>query len=292
MAAMNPLAPSLGTGNHRTHRPHRCTRFSDIRFSAPDHSYIHAPTSTPLISATTILKSIKPEFDRDTIAARTAAKRGVSTESILAEWEQSSSRALANGSAVHAYAEDIVAGLDPSPVVELGNDHLPEVVGFKSAWVKMRQQFNAKVVRTETIVGDLSFGIAGTVDCLARLTFDRPGDGHRGFERTTTLHVFDWKTGKRFNSQNNFGEKLLPPFDDLDNCELSIYSLQTSIYRLILERNPNDLLCGGVDGGDYTDLPFGDSFLVYLPPDGGYYFYRGIDYRERVAEWLNWRLFR
>lgn len=103
-------------------------------------------------------------------------------------------------------------------------------------------------------------GIAGTVDALLL-----SNDGHR------LSHVWDWKTGKEFKTENRF-QNLLPPFEDLPDSDLSAYSLQLSLYRLIIERN--------------TSLEVGDCYIAHLDPVGGYHIHKALDLRERVESWL------
>lgn len=232
----------------------------EISFDAASHTYAHIPTGRALLSVTTALRMIKPPFDREGISLRMAAKTGRSQEEILAEWEANSISAMNKGQAVHAYAEDVLSELN-TPVEEAGNRTILEMAAFKRAWGEMQNDLKAEVMANEMTVGCPELGVAGRVDRVARLTFgDKP-----------TLHIFDWKTGKRFNSTNNFGERLLPPFHDLDNCELQIYSLQTSIYRLLIERTFGKL---------------GDAFLVHLANDGSYRFIRARDHRARCEQWL------
>jgi hypothetical protein len=113
-------------------------------------------------------------------------------------------------------------------------------------------------LRVESIVGNLEWKIAGTMDALLLS------------DKTTRHHVFDWKTGKEFRFINQYSELLLPPFDDLQNCEHVVYSLQTSIYRALVERE-------GIDCGD--------SWIVHVTADKATP-YRATDYRERVLQWL------
>ena len=48
--------------------------------------------------------------------------------------------------------------------------------------------------------------------------------------------VADWKTNNIFNYYNPYGyETLHKPFDHLQNCQWSIYSIQLSVYALMYE---------------------------------------------------------
>jgi len=126
---------------------------------------------------------------------------------------------------------------------------------FGALWASLKNK--VVVSKVEWIVGDDELGIAGTVDTV--------------FCGDTGIHIWDWKTGKEFKINNPWGKNLLPPFNDLPECELSIYSLQVSIYKLIIERN--------------TDLVLNTSYLVHLS-EGGYQIYPALDLTERVKQWL------
>lgn len=257
--------------------------FPEVSFNREAHSYCWrdrdnaaaaaAATPIPLISATTVIGELKPEFDRDGISRMVANRDGKTQEEVLAEWEQKSLNALAKGSAMHAYIEDLLQGRMDAVVEEM--NELPELAGFKRAWQRLEKSHGARMEHQELVVGDVELGIAGTVDAV--VTLNQPANP-RKLKRV--WHVFDWKSGKKFESSNRY-EKLLPPFQDLDNCHLNVYSLQTSIYRLILERAARRL---GLGGGE--DVEFADSYLVHLRTDGSHYTYRGRDYRARVEEWL------
>ena len=235
--------------------------FAAIVFDRDSHSY--TLRGVALVSVTTVIGELKPPFDRDRVSQRVAERDGLTVDEVLAEWEAKSLAALAKGSAVHAYIEDLFQGRADT-VVESMND-LPELAGFKRAWARLVTSHGARMERQELVVGDAALGVAGCVDALVTLS-------EGGVRR---WHCFDWKTGKKFDAHNRF-ENLLPPFQDLDASHLTMYSLQTSLYRLILERAA-------------PTLTFGDSYLTHLRSDGSHAVYRGRDYRERLRRWLESR---
>jgi hypothetical protein len=229
---------------------------SDVVFNQADHSYWL--DGRRLESVTTVVKSIVPAFDRDKVAGCVSSRRGIPVETVLLEWETKSAVALEKGTRVHAYIEDVMAGI-VDPVLSAVNEKLPEMLAFDLAWRSLRDRLNAEVVGREQIVASAALGIAGRVDAILRLTLP---DG------TAAMCIFDWKTGK-FSDRNPF-ESLLKPFSDLPNSEVHVYSLQTSLYRLILEE----------DGESYHH-----SYLVHLSEHGTYRAYRSIDYRDRLRGW-------
>ncbi len=229
---------------------------SDVIFNPSDHSYWL--DGRRLESVTTAVKSIVPAFDRDRIAASVAKKKSVTVESVLAEWDAKSALALEKGTRIHSYVEDVIAGIS-DPVLALVNEKMPEMVAFDLAWRSLCDRLGAEVIGRETIVASPALGLAGRVDAILRLHLP---NGKKA------MCVFDWKTGK-FNDRNPF-ESLLSPWSDLPHSEFHVYSLQTSLYRLILE-----------EGGE----SYHHCYLVHLSEHGTYRVYRSGDYRERLRSW-------
>ncbi|MBA3533760.1 MAG: PD-(D/E)XK nuclease family protein [Ardenticatenales bacterium] len=197
--------------------------FDQIAYDEASHTY--TLNGQALTSVGRMIDYVKQPFDAPTIAARTAAKTGQTVEEVLAMWETKRVAAQQRGERVHRYIERVLRGqqdaADSDTFLAL-NDKLPEEHAFDSFWEQTGSKL--QVLKTEWIVGDAELGVAGRLDSL----FSSPA--------TNRDHVWDWKTGSRFNTSNRW-QILLPPFDDLDDCEFNCYSLQLSLYRLIVERN-------------------------------------------------------
>ena len=222
----------------------RAARGSAVTFDAETHTY--TVNGRVLPSVTTVLRSLKIPFDAQGIAAKVAVRDGLDVSTVLAQWESKRDRALTRGKSVHRAIEAHLSGIRPT-------DESAEYRMWKQWW-----SGTMTPVAVEHIIADEQLGCAGTVDAVL------------WSPKTRLLHVFDWKTGDAFKTENRFGDRLLSPFDDLDACELESYSLQVSLYRLMLERQGND--CG-------------DSWIVHLTANGALP-YRAYDYRKRLREWL------
>lgn len=195
------------------------TDFSQIQFNPAYHTYTH--DGQRLKNVTTYIRQFEQPFDKDYWSRRKADERGISVEEILAEWEEKAAMSREKGTRFHNHIEAVLTGhADPDdPYLQL-NETMPEIQAFNSLWCSLGAMVN--VVKCEWVVGDLKYGIAGTVDALL-------------FNPVTeTYSIFDWKTGKPMDS--GYGN-LLEPFDSLAATNLNKYSLQTSLYRLIVERN-------------------------------------------------------
>jgi hypothetical protein len=235
------------------------TDFDKIEVDSANHGYrINGKT---LLSVTTLIKHVAPEFDKDTVSQRMADRGGVSQAEILRQWEEKGAYSRDKGTRVHSYIEDRLNG-KYDLILASTNERPPEIDGFDAAWKSLCGNLNAKPVCQELVVGDEQFGVAGRIDTLLEIVLPKLGRQHC---------VFDWKTGK-LETKNSY-ERLLPPFQAYDNCKLNVYSIQLSLYRLILERNrPGE--------------PYGECYILHLRPDGSYMLHRAVDFRSILAEWL------
>lgn len=222
--------------------------FDKIKFRRKDHTYWLG--EQPLTSVTQTISRIAPKFDADGNAARMAARDGTTKEAILELWQRKSRAALDKGTAVHAFIEQIIKGKRPKCAI-------PEAQAWLEWWRGAKRYLDP--VGVEMIVGDSELGVAGTMDFLA----------HSSKNGKTT--IIDWKTGSKFETENRWGRFLLPPFSDLPDNELHRYSLQVSLYRLILER------------AGFANM--GESYIVHLGPEKAHA-YKAHDYRKRLEAWL------
>lgn len=231
------------------------TDFTQIIFNPDAHTYTYQ--GKDLLGVTKLIKQLQKPFNGS--PARQARERGVSEAVILAEWKQAAEEGRERGRQTHQYICRVLGSLpDVSDRFLSLTEKLPEMSAFDSFWSRVKD--TVQVVWVEKVVGDEMLGIAGTLDTVL---LDN---------QVANMHLmWDWKTGKKFRLDNPF-QKLNPPFADLDDCELIIYSLQTSLYRLIVERN--------------TSLEFSQSYLLHLSPQGTFNVYPAIDYRARLLEWL------
>lgn len=231
------------------------TIFSQIVFSKDDHTY-HL-NGRRLNNVSALIKSVTPPFDAPAVATRVAAKRGTTPAEILAEWDQKRQAGLDLGNAVHEYIQQALASGQAADDPFLALNHRPpQCDQFDRLWAKLEP--HNQVIKIEWIIGDAELGLAGTADCLLL--------NHK----TGQFHLFDWKTNSKFRLDNPW-QNLLPPFDDLNDCDWNKYSLQISLYRLIIERN--------------LGLPMGHSYICHLRPDD-HELHQALDLREECEKWL------
>lgn len=266
--ARQDVAPWNGAFKHKPIKPfipqeaEMQTDFTQIEFNKDAHRYFIGEQE--LTGVTDYLKRFQPPFDRDGIARRSAEKEGRTKAEVLAEWDAKGEKARKIGLAVHSHIEQTLRQnggngqmtLDPFLTLNL---KLPEIEAFDNLWRQTRLTVSWCMEHVEWIIGDVKLGLAGTVDTMLYS------------HQTKKYHIWDWKTGNL--DLYNKWQNLLPPFEDLSACKLNIYSLQVSLYRLIIERN--------------TDLELGDSYIVHLShPTNGYEVHRAVDLRERLLDYM------
>jgi hypothetical protein len=234
------------------------TVFSSIVFDQKHHTY--TLDGKRLASVTGLVSKLKNPFDSAYWAQRKADERGVAVQVILDEWDAKGKASIERGHKVHEYIAKVLLGQDQADPFLALNGKLPEMQAFDGLWKQIGGL--TRPVEVEWVVGDGELGVAGTVDTLFYS------------DMTGQHHVWDWKTGDKFKANNPF-QRLLPPFDDLDECEVNTYSVQTSLYRLIVERN--------------LGLAVGESYIVHLAGNGEYHLHKALDLRERVEKWLRTR---
>lgn len=232
------------------------TDFRYIHFDPEQHRYFF--NQTELTGVTKFLKQFQQPFDQQGVASKVAAKQGKTVEQVIAEWEKKGKEGREKGTFVH---DMIRRTLVVNPVQSDFLETLswpPEVNAFDKFWRIASVQYRYSEEHIEWVIGDVEFKLAGTVDALMQNT------------ETGLYHLMDWKTGK-FDLSNQY-QKLKYPFPYLDDCQLNVYSLQLSLYRLMIERN--------------TPLKLGDSYLVHLNESGSFTVHRAVDLREKITEYM------
>jgi ATP-dependent exoDNAse (exonuclease V) beta subunit len=208
-------------------------------------------------SVTGFLGQFKKPFDSDMIAGMVAKKRGTAKKIILAEWKEISDIALKLGTNVHKWIEDYYNGLNPEmPTDEREVDRITK---FLALYEEKLHKFTP--VHQEFRVFSRKWGLAGTLDALFKLNDSR--------------YVGDWKTNKKFTTDAD-GEgrkqKLLYPFDDMWDNSLNGYSIQLSLYRLILQEEAGYETQGG--------------FLVWIGPNEKPEMHKIVDFRNQLYDFL------
>lgn len=200
---------------------------------------------------------------------------GKPVDEILQIWKEKGSVAAALGTEVHEWIEkfyktitddNIFATLDHERLLkepaELENKEAAvRVEKFKEFYVERLTAL--KSVFQEVKVFSRKWGYAGTIDGVFSV------DGNR-------LIICDYKTNKEFTTDSDWKgsrQRLFEPFEDVFDNKHNNYSIQVSLYRLIIEEE-----CG---------IEMDDPFLLWIPPKGPCKAFKAKDYRNKIRAYLN-----
>jgi hypothetical protein len=217
--------------------------FKNISFDPNEHAY-HI-NGKKCVSVTELIGHYKKPFDADKWSKIKAREVGVDQLEILERWDRKREIADVKGKVSHKYMESLLEGTTfcyPKNEIEgtfSGEDPI------RDRFEKISKQMfrfvcdirgKMEPIVSEQIVGDESLLLCGTID---QIFFNNKHD---------ELQIWDWKTNSKIDEDSRY--PLLPPIESLTNCHLNVYSLQTSLYKMILEKT--------------TALRFGKSHLVWF----------------------------
>ncbi len=183
-----------------------------IIFDPRTHTYRHQSTNDEYISVTTLLNKFKKPFDVVGAAERVAKREGSTPEEVREKWKQINEESKQYGTKIHN-------------AIDIYNDSKVTTSGYESiieSYNKLGIINNDDKILSEERVYSHTSKVAGTADIIK-------------LEQKGKFSVFDIKTNKKFNFFNAFGEKLLSPLSHLQSCELTIYSLQLSLYAYMYQ---------------------------------------------------------
>lgn len=177
---------------------------------------------------------------------------GKTAGQIAAMWEEKKNLAAEKGHLKHAFAETVfrmVASCRRIPVVT--TDPYEEAILRFYMWLPAYMV----PVAAEVPIFNEDAGYAGTFDLLC---LDM---------RTGRFFLFDWKTNADL-MKNFAGQRLLPPFDDLLDMPLNLYTLQQSCYQLALGK---------------AGLSVSHRYLIHIKDDGTFKLHQVDDITGRLA---------
>jgi len=190
-----------------------------------EHVYIHRKTGKKYNSVTKAIASIEPHFDAEAVSLAIENQSddvkqeryiGMTQTQILDYWQMLNDEANTYGTMVH----DIVEKYLKSDKWWFPKDELTQKVinGYEN--LKIDEGIR---MQPERIMFSEEFELAGMSDLIIDID-------------DTFFDVGDWKTNRVFNFYNPYGyETLHKPFDHLQNCQWSIYTIQLSVYAYMYE---------------------------------------------------------
>lgn len=194
-----------------------------------EHKYIHRVTGKKYSSVTTTLSSIEPHFDAENVAMAITKQPdtvkqeryiGLNQQEILDFWQMLNDEANVYGTRVHDIVERYLLAQKwyfPKDDEE-GRFEQKVIDGYNSLQIE-----EGKAVWPERILFAEQYELAGMSDLIIDID-------------DVYFDVLDHKTNRIFNFYNPYGyETLHKPFDHLQSCQWSIYTLQLSVYAYMYE---------------------------------------------------------
>jgi ATP-dependent exoDNAse (exonuclease V) beta subunit len=228
---------------------------SDFIFDPVKHRYTYL--GEEFISVTRFIQQFHKPFEQEYWSQRKADEAGVPQEWILNEWKKLNDYANEVGTETHNWIEDYFNKNWKSLPTNL--DVINRINKFNIIYAK--QLHKLEPLKFEVRVFSKKWKIAGMIDSL--------------FIYRGKIYILDWKTNKNFTTDESlkYKEKLLAPFSDFFKSHLSEYSIQLSLYSLILEE---------------YGFEIGGAYLVHIGPDDEpANLYKVIDMRDNLKMFLN-----
>jgi hypothetical protein len=233
--------------------------FSSDLFHFDEDTHTYTFDGRVLKSVTGVCKRFHKPFERDAISKRVAEREGRPQEEVLAEWDAKAKRATDLGTEVHKLIETYWdQGLEAALALWATEEAKARFAAFVE--FRMRELPTIKVVAQELKVYNLAFGMAGMIDFV-------------GINDKQDLFIFDWKTNGKFTTDSDKAYDMLrAPLTSYPDNHLNAYSIQLSLYRLMLDK-------AGID--------IKNAYLVHIPPNGAKpKMHKAKDFREDLQPYL------
>lgn len=232
-----------------------CFNDPQFKFDPIKHRYTYFDDE--FVSVTRFIQQFHKPFEQEYWSKRKAEEAGVPQDWIINEWKKINDYANEVGTDTHNWIEDYFNGLwKPLPT---NLDVINRINKFNIIYAE--QLHKLEPLKFEVRVFSKKWKIAGMIDSLFL---------YRG-----KIYILDWKTNKNFTTDDTlkYKEKLLTPFSEYFKSHLSEYSIQLSLYALILEE---------------WGFEIGGAYLVHIGPgDEPAKLYKVIDMRENLRVFLD-----
>ncbi len=231
------------------------TQDNKFKFVADTHVYTYG--TDVYTSVTTFLQRFHKPFKMDYWAEIKAAERGITKDEILNEWKETNLKSTIIGSALHEHIEYYFKGIY-TPLTN-NMDLIRRINKFNIIFAQKLYKLTPVVFEQKIFSKRLR--IAGTIDSI--------------FIYEGKIYIIDWKSNKSLKTDDHPKgkyEKLLKPFNKFYKNELNEYSIQLSLYALILSE---------------IGIKVDDMFLVHIPDEGDAKIYKTVDMRDILNSYFD-----
>ena len=195
----------------------KCFEDNNFNFDPIKHKYVYGDDE--YISVTKFIEKFHKKFNEDYWSLRKAQEQGVPQQWILNKWQKKNDYSREIGSDTHDWIENYFKGNWKKLPTNL--DTINRINKFNVMYAE--RLYKLEPLAFELKVFSKKYKIAGMIDSI--------------FIYRGNLIIVDWKTNKRFDTEETlkYKERLFAPFQDYYKCHLNEYSIQISLYALILK---------------------------------------------------------
>jgi len=226
-----------------------------FKFDPIKHRYTY--DGEYFIPVTQFISRFHEKFDSEFWSKSKAEELGKTTEEILEEWKILNDRGNEIGKKTHLWIENYF--LKTYQELPLDLDIIDRINKFNIAYSKFL--YKLVPITFEQMIFSKKWKIAGTMDSL--------------FFYKEKIIIIDWKTNKEFTDDEHYKgrfQKLLSPFDGYYKNNFNEYSIQVSLYRLILKE---------------IGINIQGCYLLHIGPSSEAKMYTAIDFTGILESYLN-----
>jgi hypothetical protein len=231
-----------------------------LTFEEERHLYtMNGTTNWPSVSK--VLKKFYKAFPTEEAAYNKAGGDPEKQQELIEEWAAAGTYSTNLGSRVHFVLEEEAIKRYGSykevrrPIFDCDLTQLmksDKMIVAGKRYLDLLEKREVVLLDTEMILGDPELGYTGQPDKVW-LTMNKTGDDF-GFLIT------DWKTNKPKNFlENDYTERMYPPFEDLPNNALGHYKVQLPLY--------GKLLLKMLEGTKFQDVKLYGCIITHLRED-------------------------
>jgi ATP-dependent exoDNAse (exonuclease V) beta subunit len=232
-------------------------KFEDPLFKFDPIKHCYTYDGEVFISVTKYKERFYKKFEEVFWSKKTAEKKGVSQDEILLEWKQLAERSQVIGNGIHNWIENYFNGILQKIPNDL--DIVDRINKFNILYAEHLHKLEP--IRFEQRIFSKKWKLAGMIDSI--------------FVWNDKIFILDWKSNKVYttdDSEKGKFEKLLSPFGEFYKNHLNEYSIQVSLYRLILKE---------------VGIDIKTCYLVHIGPTEPAKIYKAHDFTDLLEEYLN-----
>lgn len=231
--------------------------FDDNKFMFDPIEHKYTLDGEHYISVTQFISKFHKPFESDFWSKKKADEAGVSQDEILLEWKKLNDRANEIGTSMHDWIENYYNQIWQKLPSDL--DVIDRINKFNKIYATDLHKLNP--IKFEQRIFSKKWKIAGMMDAL--------------FEYKGNVFIVDWKSNSKWTHDGHINgqyERLLPPFENNFKNHLNEYSIQVSLYKLILKE---------------VGIDIKTAYLVHVPSYEEATIYKTIDFSDILEKHLS-----